>query len=112
MHDAHLLPGAAARQDDQLALLVPVCQDLQAVCRDGQELNVVALQEGHHLLEAAGEPDRHLRALLVEQQVVKRGDGVEKNRLHGELQEIGQCPMNTTEVGPSQFKLLRLHKIR
>ena len=58
-------------------------QDLQAVCRDGQELDVVALQEDHHLLEAAGKPDRHLGALLVEQQVVKGGDGVEKKRHHG-----------------------------
>ncbi len=45
---------------DELALLVPVGQNLQAVSHDGEELVVVALEKGDHLLEPAGQPHGHL----------------------------------------------------
>ena len=66
-----------------LALLVAVGQELQAVGGDGQELGVVLVEQGHHLLQPVCQAHRHLGTLLVEQQVVQRGDGVEKDRLHG-----------------------------
>ncbi|TNN71254.1 hypothetical protein EYF80_018602 [Liparis tanakae] len=58
-------------------------QELQTVGGDGQELGVALLQQGNHLLQAVGQADRHLGSLLVQQQVVERGDGVEEHGLHG-----------------------------
>lgn len=66
-----------------LALLVAVGQQLQTVCGDGQELGVALLQQGNHPLQAVGQTHGHLSSLLVQQQVVERGDGVEEHRLHG-----------------------------
>ncbi len=40
-------------EDDELALLVPVGQNLQAIRDNGQELDIVPLEQGHHLLQAA-----------------------------------------------------------
>lgn len=60
-----------------LALLVAVRQELQTVCGDGQELRVALLQQRDHPLDAVGKAHSHLGSLLVQQQVVKGGDGVE-----------------------------------
>lgn len=66
-----------------LALLVAVGQELQAVGGDSQELGIVLVEQRHHLLQPVRQAHRHLGALLVEQQVVQRGNGVEQDRLHG-----------------------------
>lgn len=66
-----------------LALLVAIGQQLQAVCGDGQELGVALIQQGHHPLQAVSQTHSHLCSLLVQQQVVQRGDGVEQHGLHG-----------------------------
>lgn len=68
--------------ETHLALLIAIGQELQAVGGDSQELRVVLVEEGHHLLQPISQAHRHLGALLVEQQVVQRGDGVEQDRLH------------------------------
>ncbi len=52
-------------KDDELALLIPVGQNLQAIRHDGQKLDIVPLEQGHHLLQAARQPHGHLGALLV-----------------------------------------------
>lgn len=54
---------------------------LQTVCDDSKELDVVALQQGHHLLEAACHPDSCLAALLMQQEAVQSRDGIEQHRL-------------------------------
>lgn len=64
-----------------LALLVPVGEELKAVSGDSQELGVVLVQQGNHLLQAVGQAHSHLGPFLVEQQVVQGGDGVEEDRL-------------------------------
>ena len=65
-----------------LALLVSVCEDLEAVSSDGEELHVIPLQQRHHLLQPAGQTYRHLAALLVKQQVVQGRDGVKQHGLN------------------------------
>lgn len=62
-----------------LALLVSIRKDLQAVSSDGQELDVGIRQQGHHFLESSSQTHRHLCPLLVQQQIVERGDGVEQH---------------------------------
>ncbi len=52
-------------EDDKLALLIPIRQNLQTIRHDGEKLDIVPLEQGHHLLESAGQPHRHLGALLV-----------------------------------------------
>ena len=69
-------------EDDKLALLVAVGEDLKAIGDDGQELDIVALQEDDHALKAAGEAHRHLRAILMEKQIMQSRDGVEEHRLN------------------------------
>lgn len=64
-----------------LALLVAIRQQLQTVCGDGQELRVGLLQQRDHPLQSVGQTHGHLGSLLVQQQVVKCGDGVEQHRL-------------------------------
>ena len=66
-----------------LALLVAIGQQLQAVCGDSQELGVALVQQGNHPLQAVSQTNSHLCSFLVQQQVVKCGDGVEEHRLHG-----------------------------
>ncbi len=44
------LERSLASKDDELALLVPVGQNLQTIRHDGQELDIVPLEQGHHLL--------------------------------------------------------------
>ena len=53
-----------------LALLVSVGEDLEAVGGDGEELDVVARKQCHHLLQSSSQTHRVLGALLVQQQVV------------------------------------------
>ena len=65
-----------------LALLVAVRQNLQAVGGDGQKLDVGVGEQGHQLLQASGQAHRHLGSLLVQQQVVEGGDGIEQHRVH------------------------------
>ena len=76
-----------------LALLVAIGQELQAVGGDGQELGVVLVEQGHHLLQSVCQAHCHLGTLLVEQQVVQRGDGIEQDRLHrgAEMGVEGSC---------------------
>ena len=82
-HDPDQLKGTLAGQDDQLGLLISVGQDLETVGDNGQELDIVPLQKGDHLGDAPGQPYSVLGALLVEEQVVQGGDGVEENALDG-----------------------------
>lgn len=70
-----------------LALLVAVGQQLQAVCGDGQELGVALFQQGDHPLQAVSQAHSHLSSLLVQKQVVERGDGIKEHRLHGGAEE-------------------------
>ncbi len=44
------LERSLAGEDDELALLIPIRQNLQAIRHDGQELDIVPLEQGHHLL--------------------------------------------------------------
>ena len=71
------LQRSLAGKNDQLALLIAIRQNLEAIRDDGQKLDIVPLEQGHHLLEATGQPDGHLGSLLVQEEVVQRGDGVE-----------------------------------
>lgn len=73
--------GSPGSPRAHLALLVPVGEELQAVGGDSQELGVVLVQQGNHLLQAVGQAHSHLGPFLVEQQVVQGGDGVEEDRL-------------------------------
>ncbi len=82
--------GPLAGQHDQLGLLVAKGQDLEAVGHDGQELDVVPLQEGDHLGDAARQPDGVLGSLLVQEQVVQRRDRVKQNALDRRRQELDQ----------------------
>lgn len=65
-----------------LAFLVAICQDLQAVSSDCQELDVGIRQQGHHLLQSSSQTHRHLCPFLMQQQVVECGDGVEQHTVH------------------------------
>lgn len=65
-----------------LALLVAICQDLQAVSSDCQELDISIRQQGYHLLQSSSQAHRHLGPFLMQQQVVEGGDGVEQNTVH------------------------------
>lgn len=65
-----------------LALLVAICQDLQAVSSDCQELDISIRQQGHHLLQSSSQAHRHLGPFLMQQQVVEGGDGIEQNTVH------------------------------
>lgn len=89
-HDPNQLDGALGSKDDQLALLVTVGQDLKAIGDDGQEFDVVPLQQSDHLLQTTGQSDGHLGTVLVEQQVVQGGDGVEENAFDWATQQFHQ----------------------
>lgn len=65
-----------------LAFLVAICQDLQAVSSDCQELDVGIRQQGHHLLQSSSQAHGHLCPFLMQQQVVERGDGVEQHTVY------------------------------
>jgi hypothetical protein len=57
--------GDLAGKDDELGLLISIGQDLETVGDDGQEFDVVSLQQGDHLWDAAGKPDGVLGPFLV-----------------------------------------------
>lgn len=65
-----------------LALLVAISQDLETVGSNCQELDVGIGQQGHHLLQSPGQAHCHLCTLLMQQQVVKCGNGVEQDTVH------------------------------
>lgn len=65
-----------------LALLVAVRQDLETVGSNCQELDIGVGQQGHHLLQSPSQTHCHLCTLLMQQQVVKCGDGVEQDAVH------------------------------
>lgn len=65
-----------------LAFLVSISQDLETVCCDGEEFHVIALQEGHHLLQASSKTDSHLGTILVQEKIVKSCDSVEQHRFY------------------------------
>lgn len=74
------------RAQPTLLSWLPLGQELQAVGGDGQELGVVLVEQGHHLLQPRLPVHTcHLGTLLVEQQVVQRGDGIEQGQSSQEL---------------------------
>ena len=82
------VPGSLAVPDGQLGLRVPESQDLEAVGVDGEKLGVLPLEEGHHLLDPAGGAHGRLGALLVLEQLVQSGRGVEDYLFRGRSEEF------------------------
>lgn len=68
-----------ARLPLYLAFLVPIGKQLQAVGGDGKKFWVVLGQQGNHLLKAIRQAHGHLGTFLVQQQVVKGGDGIKQD---------------------------------
>ena len=73
----------ASCRSSNLALLVSVGEDLEAVGGDGEELDVGACEQRHHLLQTSSQTHRVLGAFLMQQQVVEGCDSVEEDGLHG-----------------------------
>lgn len=63
-HYSDQLKRALTRQNNELSFLISVGQDLETVRNDGQELDVVPLQQSNHLWDATSQTDRILRTLL------------------------------------------------
>ena len=86
--DVDDVPRPLAVPDGQLGLRVPEGQDLEAVGVDREKLGVLPLEQGHHLLDAAGGADGRLGALLVLEQFVQGGGGVEHDFFRGRSEQF------------------------
>jgi len=89
-HDPDQLQRSLTGQNDQLGLLISVGQYLKTVRDDGQELDVVPLQQGNHLWDTSGKPDGILRPFLVQEEVVQGGDCVEEHTLYWRREQLDQ----------------------